>query len=69
MSAGYSDPIDVTVEGYAGPKLFRVTHPRHGGLLIAAPDEVTAIVAAAKRWKRRWQDWDFYTDCIVNRSR
>ncbi len=69
MSAGYSDPIDVTFEGYTGKKLYRVTHPQLGGLLIAAPDDVAAIVAAAKRWGRRWQEWDFYTSCIVNRSR
>lgn len=69
MSAGYSDPINATFEGYTGRKIYRVTHPRHGCLQIAAPDEVAAIVAAASKWEERWQAWDFYTNCIVMRSR
>lgn len=67
MSRGHSEPIDVVFEGYTGRKLYSVTHPRHGCLKIAAPDEAAAIVAAAKQWKARWQAPDFHTCCTVMR--
>ena len=67
MSPRYSDPIDARFEGYRGRKLYCVTHPRHGSLTIAAPDEAAAIVVAAKQWEERWQAWDFHTSCIVMR--
>ena len=65
----YADLIltDATFEGYTGRKRYSVTHPRHGSLRIAAPDEATSIVAAAKRWEERWQAWEFYTSCTVMR--
>lgn len=66
MSDGYLDRI-VHFEGYRGRKLYCVTHPRHGSLTIAAPDEATAIVAAASQWRERWQAYGFYTSCIVMR--
>lgn len=69
MSAGYSDPIDVTFEGYAGPRRYRVAHPQHGALLIAAPDETAALVAAANHWGKRWQKWEFCTGCTISRSK
>lgn len=67
MSTGYSDPIYATFEDYRGRKRYCVTHPRHGSLTIAAPDEAAAIVVAAKQWEERWQALDFHTSCIVMR--
>ena len=62
-------PIDIVAEGYTGLKVYRVTHAKHGGVQVAAPDENAALVCAAKRWGERWQSWDFYTSCLITRSR
>ena len=44
-----------------------MSHPEHSGtLLVAAPTEVAAIVAAAKKWGVRWQCYEFYAFCEVS---
>ena len=58
MSGGYLGRI-VRFEDYRGRKRYCVTHPQHGSLTIAAPDEACAIVAAAKYWGERWQAYGF----------
>ena len=57
---------DVAFEGYYGSKRYSVSHPDYETVLkVAAPSEVTAIVAAAKKWKVRWQTYEFYAYCEV----
>ncbi len=58
---------DATYEHYRGRRRYTVAHPAHRkALVVAAPDEVTAIVAAAKKWKVRWQSYEFYAFCEVS---
>lgn len=48
---------------YTGSKRWRVVHPDYpGGVEVLAPDEDSAIVAAASLCSRRWQDvaWHAY---------
>ena len=63
---------DIAFEHYRGRRRYTVSHPEHSGVLIvAAPDDVSAIVAAAKKWQTRWQSFEFYAFCkidIYNRS-
>jgi hypothetical protein len=57
---------DIAFEHYRGQRRYIVTHPEHSGaLVVAAPDEVAAIVAAAKKWQARWQSFEFYAFCNV----
>ena len=57
---------DAAFEHYRGRRRYTVAHPAHKKtLIVAAPDEVSAIVAAAKKWKERWQSVDFYAFCEV----
>lgn len=42
---------DIAYEGYRGHRRYIVTHPQYSGtLVVAVPGEVSAIVAAAKKW-------------------
>lgn len=60
---------DCRFEEYGGTNRFTVKHPAHfGELRVAAPDEASAIVAAADRWGERWQDYSFYAYCVVLRT-
>ena len=60
---------DIAFEHYRGHRRYIVTHPEHSGaLVVAAPDEVAAIVAAAKKWQVRWQSFGFYAFCEVRRE-
>ena len=57
---------DIAFEHYRGHRRYTVSHPEHSGvLLVAAPDEVAAIVAAAEYWQVRWQNFGFYAFCNV----
>jgi hypothetical protein len=57
---------DIAFEHYRGRRRYIVTHPEYSGaLVVAAPDEVAAIVAAAKKWQTRWQSFEFYAFCKV----
>lgn len=61
---------DAVYESYAGCKRFEVEHPAHRSrLIVAAPDENAAIVAAAARWGEKWTAYDFYANCCVNEVR
>lgn len=55
-------------EGYRGGKQWIVWHPKFGRARVAAPDEASAMVAAAKLWRTRWTALDFYTGCTVSRG-
>ena len=57
---------DIAFEHYRGQRRYTVTHPEHSGaLVVAAPDDVAAIVAAAEYWQVRWQCFEFYAFCKV----
>lgn len=64
-------PFDVAYEKsdgteYKGVRRWEVQHPKHKkSLRVAAPDENSAIVAAAKRWGETWTSLDFYPMCTV----
>lgn len=58
---------DVNYDGYTGASRFLVEHSKHGGVTVGAPDADTAIVAAAKYWKRDWTRYSFYKDCSVSK--
>ena len=57
---------DAVFEDYTGRKVFHVSHPSHKKTLrVSAPDEASAIVAAAQYWKTTWRDYEFYAYCNV----
>lgn len=57
---------DIAYEDYKGNKRFTVTHPAHAGeLTVAAPDENTALVAAANYWGETWTRYGYYAYCNV----
>ena len=58
--------FDCAFEDYKGIKRFTVSHPAHiDSLRVAAPDEQSAIVAAADRLGERWTRYSFYAYCTV----
>lgn len=62
-----NNKYDIAYEGYRGQRRYIVTHPQYSGtLMVAAPDEVAAIVAAAKKWQTRWQSFEFYAFCKID---
>lgn len=60
---------DVRFGFYDGPKRYVVSYPGRNAVLVAAPDDNAALIAAAKYWGARWQDYEFYTSCIVTRQK
>ena len=61
-----SKTYDIAFEDYRGYRRYTVSHPDFPGeLMVAAPDEVSAIVAAAEYWQTRWQRFEFYAFCKV----
>lgn len=50
---------------YAGKTQYGVEHPDFGRTTVFAPDEDSAIVAAADVWNTRWTRLNFYTQCNV----
>lgn len=36
---------------YTGDKRFRVNHPKYGEIVVAAPDDASAVYAAGYAWK------------------
>lgn len=56
---------DATFRGYKGDKRWRVNAPSRAGITVAAPDEASAIAAAANYWGEVWQEYDFYAFCDV----
>lgn len=60
------EKLDGIFGEYGGKKRFAVSHPDFRvPLRIAAPDEASAIVAAAKSRGRKWTEYDFYAYCEV----
>jgi len=64
---GKSKKYDIAFEYYRGNRRYIVSHPEQSGTLtVAAPTEVAAMVAAAKKWGVRWQCYEFYAFCEVS---
>ena len=62
-----SKTYDTAFEHYRGRSRFTVSHPDYDTpLTVAAPDEISAIVAAAELWGVRWQRFSFYAYCDVS---
>ena len=60
---------DCRYRDYTGTKRFKVTHPAHkDAVFAAAPDENSAMIAAADAWGERWTSIDFYPYCKVVRA-
>ena len=56
-----ANEYDIAFEDYRGRRRYTVSHPDFSGeLIVAAPDDVAAIVAAAELWHTRWQSFEFY---------
>lgn len=45
---------------YRGDKRWKVEHPEHGSVIVAAPNKDAAIFAAAQAWKCKWTDCSFH---------
>ena len=46
---------------YAGPRRYAVEHPDYlAPLIVAAPNEASALVAAANEWDMDWTAWRFH---------
>ena len=61
-----TNKYDIAFEHYRGHRRYTVSHPDFGGeIIVAAPDDVSAIVAASEYWHTRWQSFEFYAFCKV----
>jgi len=61
------EKADIVFGTYTGAKLWNVTYGNKT-CTVSAPDEDSAMVAAASFWKKRWQDYDFYAYCYVTKA-
>ena len=51
---------------YKGRRRYVVKHPKHmGELIVRAPDDSAAIVAAGNYWGEEWTEYLFYAYCDV----
>lgn len=53
---------------YGGRLRWRVTHPKYRDAIVAAPDDIAAIKAAADWWGDDWLDNWFYIHCKVYKA-
>ena len=66
MKEKETEHIDAVYKKYGGKKRWSVKCPGHKECLrVAAPDENSAIVAAAERLGRVWREYEFYAYCEV----
>ena len=66
MKVKETEHIDAVYEKYSGKKRWDVKCPKWKGTMrVAAPDENTAIVAAAERVGEVWTKYEFYAYCEV----
>lgn len=55
---------DVLFGQYKGSTRYGVLHPRFNReIVVAAPDEYAAMMAAANYWGQEWTDYTFYAYC------
>ena len=60
------DYCAVYPEDYRGQARWSVTHPaKKRPVTVAAPNNVSAIVAAATYWKMDWTRADYYMDAVA----
>lgn len=57
--------VQAVFEDYGGKKRWYVKHPKYQQIIVAAPDDVSTMVAAAECWGERWQSYSFYPYCDV----
>lgn len=50
---------------YTGNLAWKVKNPDCGEVTVIAPSMPAAIVTAASVWDKRWQKYDFYSNCEV----
>lgn len=55
-------------QDYKGSELWTVSHPEHRTVTVAAPDENSAIVAAATVWRVKWTAIEIYDQATVIRA-
>lgn len=61
-----SKRFDCSFGTYEGQKRYSVMHPKFKNeLIVRAPDENAAIMAAGNYWGEDWVDYDFYAYCEV----
>ena len=65
MAKNYQDKYDARFADYHGQKRYRVEHPEHKTVVVAAPDENADIMAAAKYWDEKWTTYDYYAYATV----
>ena len=58
---------DAVYKGYIGKQRYRVSHEGLRPLVVAAPDEQSAIVAYADAHGMDWTRYDFYAYCLVEK--
>lgn len=63
-----NDRIDGVFEHYKGKKRFVVRHESLGECRVAAPDQDSAIVAAADHFGQDWTRIAFYAYCTVTKD-
>lgn len=63
------EKLDATFGDYKGSKRFTVSHPNYKkAARVAAPDENSAIVAAADFFGVKWTSYEYYAYCTVTQS-
>ena len=66
MKTKETEHIDAVYKKSRGEKRWDVKAPGHKKLMrVAAPDENTAIVAAAEKLGKVWAKYEFYAYCEV----
>ena len=65
MKLNEGEVVDAIFDGYTGRGRFYVMHEALSTCRVAARTPEAAIVAAAKHFGRRWQDYSFYAYCVV----
>lgn len=58
---------DAVFPGYTGKQRFRASHPSFRPLIVAAPDEASAIVAYAGALEVPWTRLDFYSSVTIEK--
>ena len=53
---------------YSGKNRYEVRHAAHLPVIVAAPDETAAIVAAADYCGQRWTDYSYYAYAEVTKA-
>ena len=63
MKKEKESPAQAVFGDYKGKILYRVSHPKYRPVIVSAPTEEAAIVAAAEYYHVKWTSYDFYPYC------